>query len=141
MKRIAVVGGGVSGLGSALALARQGHEVTVIERDATPMPETANDAFGWNRQGAPQVRHSHAFLSRLVNLLRVDYPDILEALLANGATEMRFGENLSATMTDFASEPADSELSMLACRRTTFEWVLRRAALAEGRVKFRTGLR
>ena len=29
---------------------------------------------------------------------------------------------------------------MLACRRTTFEWVVRRAAVAEGRVTFRTGV-
>ena len=47
---------------------------------------------------------------------------------------MRFGDDLPPTMIDFEREPADDELSMLACRRTTFEWVVRRAALAEGRV-------
>ena len=29
---------------------------------------------------------------------------------------------------------------MIACRRTTFEWVLRRAALAEANVTIRTGV-
>jgi len=42
-------------------------------------------------------------------------------------------------MTGFERVPEDDELVMLACRRTTFEWVLRRAAAAEGRVRFLTG--
>jgi voltage-gated potassium channel Kch len=137
---VIVVGGGVSGLGSALVLARQGHDVTVVERDDTPMPSSADDAFEWDRRGAPQVRHSHAFLARLVGLLRRDYADIYASLLAEGATEMRFGDDLPDTITNFEREAADDELVMLACRRTTFEWVLRRAALAEGRVTFRTGV-
>lgn len=137
---VVVVGGGVAGLGSALVLARQGHEVTVVERDDTPMPDSADAAFDWDRRGAPQVRHSHAFLARLTGLLRRSYPDVYAALLAEGATEMRFGDDLPPTMTNFVREPGDDELVMLACRRTTFEWVLRRAALAEGRVAFRTGV-
>jgi 2-polyprenyl-6-methoxyphenol hydroxylase-like FAD-dependent oxidoreductase len=137
---VAVVGGGVAGLGGAVALARLGHSVTVFERDDTPMPHSADAAFEWDRRGAPQVRHSHAFLARLVGLLKSDYPDIYQQLLDEGATEMRFGDDLPATMTNFEREPADDELTMLACRRTTFEWVLRRAALSEGRVEFRTGV-
>ena len=34
------------------------------------MPTSADEAFEWDRRGAPQVRHSHAFLARLVGLLR-----------------------------------------------------------------------
>ncbi len=138
--KIVVVGGGVAGLGSALVRARQGHDVTVVERDDTPMPTSADDAFEWDRRGAPQVRHSHAFLARLTGLLRREHADVYEALLAEGATEMRFGDDLPPTITDFQLEPGDDELVMLACRRTTFEWVLRRCALAEGRVSFRTGV-
>lgn len=138
--RVAVVGGGVSGLGSALALARQGHDVIVLERDDTPMPETPDAAFEWDRRGAPQVRHSHAFLARLRNMLRDDYPDVYDALLAAGATEMRFGDDLPPTITDFERRPEDDDLVMLACRRTTFEWVLRRAVLGEPQVELRTGV-
>ena len=137
--RITVVGGGVAGLSSALTLARQGHHITVLERDDTPMPASADAAFDWDRRGAPQVRHSHAFLARLRNMLRDHHPDVLESLLQAGASEIRFGQDLPPTMTDFVPEPGDEELTMLACRRTTFEWVVRRAALAEGRVTFRTG--
>lgn len=138
--RVAVVGGGVSGLGSALALARQGHEVVVFERDDTPMPATADAAFEWDRRGAPQVRHSHAFLARLRNMLRDDYPDLYASLLAEGATEMRFGDDLPPTITNFERAPGDDDLVMLACRRSTFEWVLRRAVLSQGGVELRTGV-
>jgi 2-polyprenyl-6-methoxyphenol hydroxylase-like FAD-dependent oxidoreductase len=103
------------------------------------MPESADEAFEWNRRGAPQVRHSHAFLARLRNLLRDNHPDILEAVLAEGATEMRLGNRLPATMTTFEPETGDDELVMIACRRTTFEWILRRAALLQNAVTFRTG--
>lgn len=91
---VVVVGGGVAGLSTALKLSRVGHQVTVLERDDTPMPENADDAFDWDRRGAPQVRHSHAFLARLVSLLRQNEPDVLEKLFEAGATEIKFGEDL-----------------------------------------------
>jgi 2-polyprenyl-6-methoxyphenol hydroxylase-like FAD-dependent oxidoreductase len=137
--QIAVVGAGVGGLAAALALGRAGHTVTVVERDDTPMPASADEAFRWDRRGAPQVRHSHAFLARLRNILLERYPDVHAALLAAGAEEMRFGDDLPPTIVDFERLPADDELVMIAARRTTFEWVLRRTVLAEAGVSIRTG--
>ncbi|MBK9180293.1 MAG: FAD-dependent oxidoreductase [Acidimicrobiales bacterium] len=131
MAQVAVVGAGVAGLGSALALARRGHQVTLLERDATPMPSSADEAFWWDRRGAPQVRHSHALLARLRNLLRDHHPDVLDALLEAGATEIRFAELLPPTIAERGPRPGDDDLVALACRRTTFEWVLRRAVLAQ----------
>lgn len=138
--QVVVVGGGVAGLGSALVLAQQGHSVTVLERDDTPMPTSADDAFEWDRRGAPQVRHSHAFLARLVGLLRREHPEVYAELLRQGASEMRFGDDLPPGIVGFEPQPDDDELVMLACRRTTFEWILRRRAMAEGNVRFRTGV-
>ncbi len=138
--QVAVVGGGISGLGAALALARQGHRVSVFERDDTPMPPTPEAAFSWDRRGAPQVHHSHAFLARLRNLVRDEHPDVHQALLRAGATEIRFGDDLPPTITGFERLPGDDDLVMLACRRTTFEWVLRRAVTAEPGVEFRSGV-
>jgi 2-polyprenyl-6-methoxyphenol hydroxylase-like FAD-dependent oxidoreductase len=111
----------------------------VVERDDTPMPETPEAAFAWDRRGAPQVRHSHAFLARLRNLLRDHYPDVLADLMAAGAREVPFADGLPPTITNYEPQPDDAELVLIACRRTTFEWVLRRAARAEQRVTFRTG--
>jgi 2-polyprenyl-6-methoxyphenol hydroxylase-like FAD-dependent oxidoreductase len=137
--RIIVVGGGIAGLGTALACARDGHEVTVLERDDTPMPADADAAFEWQRTGAPQVRHSHAFLARLRNLLRDRAPDVLGALLRAGATEIPFTAHLPATLSDQLARPGDGELVALACRRTTFEWVLRRLVLDEPGVELGHG--
>src|SRR5689334_23785439 len=120
--RVVVVGAGVGGLGAALALSRQGHDVTVLERDRTPLPHDPDAAFEWDRRGAPQVRHSHALLARLRNLLRDRFPDVLEDLLDAGATEMRFADNLPVEITDREPRPGDDDLVALACRRTTFEW-------------------
>jgi 2-polyprenyl-6-methoxyphenol hydroxylase-like FAD-dependent oxidoreductase len=138
--RVVVVGAGVGGLGTALALGRAGHDVTVLERDASPLPPDPHSAFDWDRRGAPQVRHSHAFLARLRNLLRDRHPDVLADLLEAGATELRFTEGLPDTMTDREPRPGDEDLVALACRRTTFEWVLRRTTLADGRVRLRDGI-
>ena len=96
------------------------------------MPASADEAFEWDRRGAPQVRHSHAFLGRLVGMLRRDHPDVYAELLREGASEMRFGDDVPPLITNYEPQPDDAELVMLACRRTTFEWVLRRAAIAEG---------
>ena len=140
MAKVVVVGAGVAGLGAALSLGRAGHEVTVLERDATPLPADPDAAFWWDRRGAPQVRHSHAFLARLRNLLRDRHPDVLEQLLDAGATELRFVEDMPATITDRSPRPGDEDLVALACRRTTFEWVLRKAALASPGVALLDGV-
>ncbi len=139
-KHVVVIGAGVGGLGTALALSRDGHRVTLLERDATTTPADADAAFAWNRRGAPQVHHSHALLARLHNLLRDRFPEVLERLLAAGATEMRFCDNLPAEMTDREPRPGDDDLVAIACRRTTFEWVLRTSVLAEGHVSLRDGV-
>ena len=52
--RVVVSGAGVAGLLSSLLLAREGHDVVLLERDATPLPEDAESAFAWDRRGAPQ---------------------------------------------------------------------------------------
>lgn len=140
MARVAVIGAGVAGLGAALTLGRRGHEVLVLERDATPLPADPDAAFDWDRRGAPQVRHSHAFLARLRNLLRDRHPDVLDALLAAGATELRFTDNLPLTIEDRSPMVGDDDLVALACRRTTFEWVLRQIALAQPHVSLRDGV-
>ncbi len=138
--RIAIVGAGVAGLGSAIALAHDGHDVVLLERDATPLPETPDEAFEWKRRGAPQVRHSHAFLARMRNLLRDRLPDVRDDLLKAGATEVAWGDMVLPTVEDRSPKPGDEELVMLCCRRTTFEWVLRQAALRTDRVELRDGV-
>lgn len=138
--RAIVVGAGVSGLGAALLLARDGHDVVLLERDATPLPNDPDEAFHWERRGAPQVRHSHAFLARGRNLLRDRLPDVRDALLKAGVTEVGWAEMIPDTVIDKTPKSGDEDLVMLACRRTTFEWVLRKVALEAHGVDLRDGV-
>jgi 2-polyprenyl-6-methoxyphenol hydroxylase-like FAD-dependent oxidoreductase len=45
------------------------------------------------------------------------------------------------TLEDKARQPGDEDLGLIASRRTTFEWVLRRAALRTERVQLRDGVK
>ena len=139
--KIVITGAGVAGLTSALFLARDGHDVVLLERDATPLPANPDEAFTWNRRGAPQVRHPHAFLARLRNILRDDLPDVRQALLDAGCLEVGWGDFAPDTLDDPSPQPGDEDLALLACRRTTFEWALRSAALATERVLLRDGVK
>lgn len=137
---IAVVGGGMAGLLAALFLARDGHRVTVFERDDTDVPATADEAFAdWDRSGAPHARQSHAILARLRRILRERAPDVLSALLDQGATELSVERILPPDIADRAPRPGDEDLVLLCCRRLTIEWVLRKAVLAEPGVTWRGG--
>jgi len=130
---VVVAGGGVGGLGAALALARAGTEVVLLERDPLPELGSADDAFAVERPGATQVHQTHGFLARIVVLLREHFPDLLDALYATGCTTM------SGTAALGQPRPGDEDLAILLVRRSTFEWVLRRAALAEPGVELRSG--
>lgn len=138
---VAVVGAGIGGLGAALAFSRHGHRVTIIERDDTPMPDGVEGAFEWQRRGAPQVRHPHAFLGLARTILRDRFPDVLDALLDAGVHTVAMGSSLSGLdmSPELQAVVNDDDVQMLGCRRTTFEWVLRRCVLAEPSLELRVG--
>src|SRR3974390_12653 len=125
--RILVVGGGVAGIGAALALAGPGRSVKVIEHDPSPPNVSMNELFDiWERKGVTHLRHSHGFLARLFNLIRDRYPELLKTLLDAGAIEVTFADILPATAREnYRPMPGDTDLSVLLCRRTTLEFILR----------------
>jgi 2-polyprenyl-6-methoxyphenol hydroxylase-like FAD-dependent oxidoreductase len=64
MPRILVLGGGVCGLVAALMLARDGHEVTLLERDPQPVPDSVDAAWEtWQRRGVAQFHQAHFLLA------------------------------------------------------------------------------
>ena len=63
--KVVVVGAGVCGLTAAMLLARDGHEVTVLERDEQPVPDSPEQAWdGWKRGGVAQFRQAHYLTPR-----------------------------------------------------------------------------
>jgi 2-polyprenyl-6-methoxyphenol hydroxylase-like FAD-dependent oxidoreductase len=117
----AVVGAGPTGLYTAIALARRGHEVTAIDRDPGP------DGNGsWNRRGVMQFHHPHGFRQQVVEALLAEMPEVWDGLIAAGA--------VPSTLPD---QP--ERVVGLRCRRLIFERVLRSAAEAEPGVTLRTG--
>ncbi len=140
-QRIGVVGGGMAGMLAALLLARDGHDVTVFERDDTDLPATADEAFeGWKRRGAPHARQSHALLARLRRTLQERAPDVLDMLADQGATELTIERILPPDMDDRAPRPGDDELVLWCCRRLTIEWVLRTVVADEPGVTWQRGV-
>jgi 2-polyprenyl-6-methoxyphenol hydroxylase-like FAD-dependent oxidoreductase len=134
-----VVGAGIGGLAAALALSREGWAVDVVERDDTPMPDDVEGAFGWDRRGAPQVRHTHGFPALIRVILRDRYPDVLAALVDAGVGELSILPP-AASPASASYERDKEDLQVLCCRRTTLEWVLRRCALATPDVDFHVGV-
>lgn len=130
-EHVVIVGAGVGGLTAALALGRAGHEVTVLERDELAPLASAEEAFATERRGAPQVHQTHGFLARLQVILRDRFPDVLEEILAAGGTTMSMTTNLGD------ARPGDEDLKVIIIRRSTLEWVLRKAALVQDHVEIR----
>jgi 2-polyprenyl-6-methoxyphenol hydroxylase-like FAD-dependent oxidoreductase len=136
---ILVAGAGIAGLGAALALADGKRQITVLDRDPAPPDTSPDDAFyDWDRRGATQLRHSHAFIGRLTTLIRTRYPDLLEELLRAGARLFNYEEALPpALKLQYTAEPGDDALSFIFSRRTTLELILRRYAARLPGVTFR----
>lgn len=119
--RITVVGAGPTGLFTALALARRGHAVVVVDRDPGPTSTSA-----WPRSGVMQFHHPHAFRGQVVEALRAEAPEVVDALLAAGVEPI--------------VRPDMPELILgLRSRRMTFERVLRAAVVDEPGVTLHQG--
>lgn len=140
---VAVVGAGIGGLMSALALARKGIAVTVFERDAPPPANVAPaDSMEWRRKGVPQSLHPHFLMGRLRLLLEARYPDLVEALLEAGVGENALTDYVHPRFrARYREGPGDARLRSLNSRRTTFEMIVREHVESLPDVTVRDGTR
>ncbi|HEY0301362.1 MAG TPA: hypothetical protein VGC36_08530 [Rhizomicrobium sp.] len=129
-EHVLVAGSGIAGLGAALAFGGGTSRVTILDRDPPPPAGSSEDAFyNWERRGATQLRHSHAFLGRLTSLIRDRYPALMAELLAEGTRLFGFEDGLTPPqMSQYAPAVGDEDLKLLFSRRTTLELVMRRHA-------------
>jgi 2-polyprenyl-6-methoxyphenol hydroxylase-like FAD-dependent oxidoreductase len=119
--RTVVVGSGPVGMFCAMALARQGHEVIVVDRDPGP-PEAGR----WARRGVMQFLLPHFFRPIVHQVMTSTLPEVWEALLAAGGVPAR-------------PPGFPEEMTGLQCRRSTFERAVRSVARREPHLALRTG--
>ncbi|HEY7170367.1 MAG TPA: FAD-dependent oxidoreductase [Vicinamibacterales bacterium] len=142
MATVLIVGGGICGLGTALLLARDGHEVTLLERDEAGIPQSGEQAWmSWERAGVAQFRQPHNFMPGLRRLLEAELPDVQERLRGSGAVRFDLVHPLPAFFTDRQARPIDDLLWTWTARRPVGEWVFAQAAQEERRVSVRRGVR
>jgi 2-polyprenyl-6-methoxyphenol hydroxylase-like FAD-dependent oxidoreductase len=125
---IAIVGGSIAGLATALALKRSGREVVILERDPPPPEIPAIDAFDrWQRSGVPQFYHAHMLLARAQVIIRDEHPELIAALNESGVTCSGMDE-LQPWIDLGLPKPApgDTDLDYVVSRRATLEYVLRK---------------
>ncbi|MFF2997827.1 FAD-dependent oxidoreductase [Streptomyces sp. NPDC057950] len=139
MARVAVIGAGISGLGTALMLGRRGHTVTLFEQDARQAGEDLNrDFFHWDRPRCPQAVQPHSLLAPVRTVLRAETPDVYADLLARGAREYHEFDWFGAHPPHRAG---DEDLVTLRSRRIVLETALTRAVRRERTVVVRGGCR
>jgi 2-polyprenyl-6-methoxyphenol hydroxylase-like FAD-dependent oxidoreductase len=118
---ILIVGGGVVGLGLGMILARDGHSVTVLERDPQAPPAGADDAWeAWERKGVNQFRLPHLFLARYRQILEQELPDVVAELEHDGAVRFNPVTDAPDTVTG-GRRDGDDRFEMLSGRRAVVE--------------------
>jgi len=127
--RIVIAGGGVCGLAAGLMLHRDGHEVTVLERDRAPLPESPEDAWErWERDGVTQFRMAHYLQPLGHGVLGAELPDVLEAL---GAPSFDALCMMPPPLAAAGAREDDERFMTVATRRTTLELAFGRVAEEE----------
>ena len=140
--KVLLIGGGICGLGTALLLARDGHDVTVLERDLDPLPATAEGAWDdWARKGVAQFRQPHNLMPGLRRVLEAELPDVQDALRDAGAAKFDMLNPMPPSLADRSPRPIDDQLWTYTGRRPMAEWVFGSAALNEPRVTIRRGVK
>jgi 2-polyprenyl-6-methoxyphenol hydroxylase-like FAD-dependent oxidoreductase len=138
MARIVIIGAGVVGLGTAMLLAGDGHQVTVLERDPISPPEPAEACERWQRPGLNQFRLPHFFLAGFRSVVDAELPEVSGALRAAGALRLNVIGDAPREMTG-GWRDGDDCYELLTGRRPVVEAVIATQAAATRGVEVRRG--
>ena len=140
MAEIIVIGGGIGGLSTASLLAKQGHEVTVLERDPAPPPASGPEAWdSWERRGVNQFRMIHYFLPRFRTIAEVELPELVKELDADGVLRTNPLADAPVEVTGGLRD-GDERFEAMTGRRPMVEAAFARAVDATSGVTVRRGV-
>ncbi|MDQ3145606.1 MAG: FAD-dependent oxidoreductase [Actinomycetota bacterium] len=140
MAEIIVIGSGIGGLSSAMLLAGDGHDATVLERDPAAPPGDPEQAWeDWGRRGVGQFRMLHLFLPRFRALLESELPEAAKAIEAAGALRFNAVAGAPTSMTGGA-RGGDDDFESITGRRPVVEAALAGTAESTPGLRIRRGV-
>lgn len=129
MPRIVVIGGGIVGLSTAMMLVKQGHEVTVLERDGGGVPGSPDEAWqAWHRQGVAQFRQPHFMHAAGRQILDAALPEVTRTLLGAGGTTFDLLAFMPPFIEDRTPREGDERFVTITGRRPVIEYAVATAA-------------
>ncbi|TDO46877.1 2-polyprenyl-6-methoxyphenol hydroxylase-like FAD-dependent oxidoreductase [Kribbella sp. VKM Ac-2527] len=140
MAEILVLGAGLNGLVTAMLLARDGHSVTVLERDDAAPGDDADSVWRrWQRPGVNQFRQLHFMLPRWRAQMQHELPAVLEQVIAFGGSRVNVVGALPADMSG-GWRDGDERFETVTARRPILEAAAATVANRTDGVRIRRGV-
>jgi 2-polyprenyl-6-methoxyphenol hydroxylase-like FAD-dependent oxidoreductase len=139
MAELVVLGGGMCGLITATLLARDGHAVTVLERDPMEPPGDVEAAWSdWQRRGVGQFRLLHYLQARFREEIETHLPELAAEMESLGAIRHQPTAVLPEQYTG-GVRPGDERLTTITGRRPMLETAVANVAERTPGVTVRRG--
>lgn len=142
MAAVVVCGGSVIGMAVASMLARDGHQVTVLEADQAEPPERPAEAWsGWERAGVAQFWQAHNLFARFRSVADQELPGLTEALIDAGCATGNVVDAMPPTIADRSPRRGDDMFGFVTGRRPVVEAVVTAYAREQSWITVRRGVK